>query len=288
VRYVDSIGLSFEKRKQPAVHITSPVGTNKPRIYFQCQIHAREWISGAVCNYVANTFVSLYGVNTTITHLLDNLELVLIPFVNPDGYAFSWNGDRLWRKNMNTNPGKPCKGVDLNRNYPSNWGKGGSSSDSCAETYMGLSAGSEVEVQNAISYFRSVAPILGAIDWHSYSELILRPWGDTEVDAPDEVTLRKNADGMSRAGYAVNGHRYTSEKSIDLYLTTGTASDWFYDTDATSSNKGYRAAGFTIELRDTGRYGFLLPSSQIIPNGEEMVAAASFFLQYSLDNPIKA
>ena len=28
---------------------------------------------------------------------------------------------------------------------------------------------------------------------------------------------------------------------------------------------------FTYELRDTGRHGFILPASEIIPNGEEVM-----------------
>ena len=61
----------------------------------------------------------------------------------------------------------------------------------------------------------------------------------------------------------VHGARYTSQKSIGLYPTSGTASDWFYGLEATEANRGYRAAGYTIELRDTGQYGFLLPPQQV-------------------------
>lgn len=67
---------------------------------------------------------------------------------------------------------------------------------------------------------------------------------------------------MSTDIFNVEGKRYTSQKSIQLYLTTGTASDWFYSDDANSNNE-YRAAGYTIELRDTGFYGFELPASQV-------------------------
>ena len=40
----------------------------------------------------------------------------------------------------------------------------------------------------------------------------------------------------------------------------------FYTEDAAEKNDGYRAAGYTIELRDTGRYGFLLPPDQVPHN----------------------
>ena len=67
---------------------------------------------------------------------------------------------------------------------------------------------------------------------------------------------------MSADIFAVEGKRYTSIKSIQLYMTTGSASDWFYSDDANENNKN-RAAGFTIELRDTGTYGFILPPDQV-------------------------
>ena len=72
----------------------------------------------------------------------------------------------------------------------------------------------------------------------------------------------------------MHGKKYTSQRAIDLYLTTGSASDWFYSDDANMNNK-YRAAGYTIELRDTGTYGFVLPPDQAcIYNGTTIVVSA--------------
>ena len=68
---------------------------------------------------------------------------------------------------------------------------------------------------------------------------------------------------MSADMFEVHSKRYVSQKSIQLYMTTGTASDWFYSDDA-NSNNNYRAAGYTIELRDTGFYGFELPPEEVI------------------------
>jgi len=284
-----SIGNSYQGRAQPALHITSEEGgNNKLRIYFQCQIHAREWISGAVCQYVVNYLLTSYGQNSNVTELLDSLEFVIVPFTNPDGYAYTWNGDRLWRKNRQPNSGSTCAGTDLNRNYNSHWGQGGSSTNPCSETYMGPSVASAPEVQNTANYFKSQSTgVIGAIDFHSYGQLILRPWGYTSANSPHETFLKSVGDGMRAVILSNGGVAYTSQKSIQLYVTTGTASDWFYDTDATNSNKGYRAAGFTIELRDTGAYGFILPPAQIIPNGAEITHAVTYFAQRVLAAPIE-
>lgn len=286
--FIDSIGTTLEGRDQFAFTFTSSNGTAlKPKIFFQCQIHAREWISGATCGYVINELLSTYGSNDEVTAILDAVEFVVIPIQNPDGYAYTWSNDRLWRKNRNPNTGG-CAGVDLNRNYNDHWGQGGSSSSPCSDTYMGPSANSELEVQNAIAFFKANAPVIGGIDWHSYSQLILRPYGWTRNDSPDEAQLKALGDGMREAIREVHGVSYTSQKSIELYTTTGTASDWFYGEEATETNDGYRAAGFTIELRDTGRYGFELPAEQIIPTGEECFQAVLFFVSELVANPIKA
>jgi len=288
VTYISSIGTSYGNRNQPAVVITSTTGgSGKPKIYWQCQIHAREWISGATCMYVAEYFVESYGRDDSVTQILDDMEIHIVPFTNPDGYLYTWSNDRMWRKNRQPNSGSSCSGTDLNRNYNSHWGEGGSSSNPCSDTYMGASIASAPEVQNTVNYFKSIPSVFGAIDWHSYSQLILRPWGWTSSNSPDEAFLKSLGDGMRDTARLRHNMIYTSQKSIQLYTTTGTASDWFYDSEATSGNGGYRAAGYTIELRDTGRYGFQLPPNQIIPQGEEMVDAAIFFCLEVLENPLR-
>jgi len=284
--FVPSIGNSFQGRAQPAIHFTSPVGSNKPTFYVQCQIHAREWISGAVCQYVVNQLLANYGNVQNVTEILDAANFVFVPFVNPDGYDYTWTGDRLWRKSRQTNSGSTCLGVDLNRNYNTHWGEGGSSSNPCSDTYMGASPNSSPEVKNTIAHFQSVAPVIGAIDMHSYSQLILRPWGYTTANSPDETFLKSVGDGMRDTILSAGGVTYTSQKSIQLYVTTGTASDWFYDTEATNGNEGYRAAGFTIELRDTGRFGFQLPPSEILPTGNEIYHTFLYFTERLLADPI--
>jgi murein tripeptide amidase MpaA len=132
VRYVTSIGRSYLGLDMPAVHLTAsskssnPQTKKKKKIYFQCQIHAREWISGAVCMYIVDQMVTLYKSDPEVTGILDSAEIILIPFVNPDGYVYTWAHDRLWRKNRRTvgsqsGRTKPCVGVDINRNFPEGW-----------------------------------------------------------------------------------------------------------------------------------------------------------------------
>jgi hypothetical protein len=153
---------------------------------------------------------------------------------------------------------------------------------------MGASAGSEPEVQATSDYFRLNLPIYGAIDWHAYSQLMLRPYGRSRGTAPDEAQNKAIGDKMRDLARDVHGMSYTSQPSVDLYPTTGSASDWFYGEDATTApSKGnIRSYSFTLELRDTGRYGFELPANQIIPQGQEMIPAVMAFMEHCIKNPL--
>ena len=93
-----------------------------------------------------------------------------------------------------------------------------------------------------------------------YSLTLLEGW--TRDDAPDEARMKELGDEMSVLIFDVNGMRYTSQKAIDLYQTSGTARDWFYSEEANIGNE-FRSVGYTIELRDTGQYGFILPPDQV-------------------------
>jgi len=279
-RFTASIGKSIENRDIPAIRVSATGFNNNTvkRIFFQGGQHAREWIGPATVLYQTVKLLENYGKDATVTALLDNVEFVIVPLSNPDGYEFAFTGDRLWRKNRRRNTGGSF-GVDLNRNWNEHWGGGGSSSTPTSDTYRGTAAFSEPEslaISNYITSFNLQDNILGAIDFHSYSQLVLRPYGWTSANSPDEKALKIIGDGISYEISRNSGKAYTSQKSIDLYVTTGTASDWYYGAE------GIWAA-YTIELRDTGQYGFVLPPAQIVPTGEEIWASMKYFSKIVLD-----
>jgi len=215
-----------------------------------------------------------YGTNNIVTQLVNSVEFDIVPMVNPDGYVFSWTTNRLWRKNRRNN-GNNVFGVDLNRNWDEHWGGEGSSKTPSSDTYCGKSPFSEPESRALSDYINSFDNIIGAIDFHSYSQLILRPYGWTRANSPDEQSLKLIGDGVHYTIAEVYGTDYESIKGIDLYVTTGTASDWFYQ-------EGIWGA-YCIELRDTGRYGFVLPPNQIIPTGEEIWNSMLYFCETVID-----
>eukprot|EP00158_Paraphelidium_tribonemae_P004291 Partr_v1_DN26677_c5_g1_i3_m69237 putative Carboxypeptidase len=290
LRFVASVGQSVEGRDLFAVHLTSDKGDvkTKKQVYFQSQIHAREWISGAAVQYITNQLILEYGKVEEVTKILDTTEFIIIPIVNPDGYEYTWTNDRMWRKNRRNNGRGMGSGVDLNRNWNCNWDMdGGASRSPWSETYKGPSVASEPEVQALSAYFLKHDRIVGAIDFHSYSQLILRPPGASRTPTRHEAQMKKVSDKISGLIQDVHGKKYESIPSIDLYPTTGGAFDWFYG-DEVSKKFGHHVYGFTIELRPDGYSsgGFVLPPSQIIPTGEEIYEAIKYFAKAVVEDPL--
>ncbi|MGH9246058.1 MAG: M14 family zinc carboxypeptidase [Acidimicrobiales bacterium] len=231
-----------------AGNVARPDG--RPTFYVDGLHHAREWPSGELSIMFANDLVEGYGTDSRTTALLDRCRVVVVPVVNPDGFGYSRDfplDDPLlelplavvgqgsyWRKNrraLTTDLGLDqdlapllnvtAYGVDPNRNYAMRWGGPGASALPVDQTYRGGAAFSESEPRNVRSVLLSRG-VTAVITNHTYSDLVLRPWGDTTADAPDEPLLRQLGDAMA----AING--YVSQKSIELYPTTGTTEDYAY------------------------------------------------------------
>jgi len=270
-KWVPSIGSSIQGRAIPAL----TVGNGDKKIFFQGGQHAREWIGPATVAYITTQLLT----DPLVKDLLSQITFVIIPLVNVDGYVYTWgtgSNVRLWRKNRRLNSGT-IYGVDLNRNWDDHWGGEGSSSNPSSDTYHGTAPFSEPETKAASAFYKDNGPYAGAIDYHSYSQLVLRPYGWTTALPPNEATSKLVGDGIRDEIRAIHNVQYTSEPSWQLYYTAGTASDWFYNPQ-----QGNTLLAYTIELRDTGTYGFVLPPAQIIPTGQENWAAFKYFANYIL------
>lgn len=225
--------------------------------------------------YVVEQLLENYEKDEEITRFLNAIEFHYSPVVNPDGYEYSHTNNRMWRKNRAKNS-DGSYGVDLNRNFNSHWGEAGTSKTPSSDTYGGTSPASEPEIQAIQKYVESLPNKLSGIDFHSYGQLILRSWGFTTVSHPNEKWLKELGDGIRDTIKKVSGQGYTSETGADLYPASGAADDWM--TEA-----GMPGHGWTIELRDTGFYGFALPAKQIVPTGQEITEGVRFYLRFLLD-----
>ncbi|MBL8297263.1 MAG: hypothetical protein JNN30_02840, partial [Rhodanobacteraceae bacterium] len=227
-------------------------------------IHAREYTTAETMTRFAEWLVNGYGTDAEATWLLDKFKFHFVLQANPDGRKKAEAGS-LWRKNTNNTNGSCSSssyGTDLNRNFPFHWSTvpGGSSGDPCNETYRGPVRASEPETQNIVRY---VAGTLGGdgsysggvlpdrradavtsaapddykglfMDIHSYSQLVLWPWGDTSTAAPNVTALRTL--GRRMAWF----NSYKPQQSAQFYATDGATDDTIYGL--------LGAPAYTIEL----------------------------------------
>jgi hypothetical protein len=234
---LDTLGYSWQGRPILCLKISDNVNVDEdePELMYMGNHHAREWITVEVPLRLAVMLADSYGVNPVLTDLVNNREFYIIPSVNPDGFAYDYNTDNYWRKNRRNN-GDGSYGVDLNRNYDGaqngdpdgDWGGAGSSHTTSNETYCGPSAFSEPETQAIRDFFLS-RQIGMSMSYHTYSELLMWPWGYTADPAPDVEIL--SALGIEMAGLIsseTGSGTYTPQQAMTLYPTTGSSEEWLY------------------------------------------------------------
>ncbi|WP_214410857.1 M14 family metallopeptidase [Sphaerisporangium fuscum] len=279
-----SYGTSYGGRDLVGVKISDNVATdeNEPEVLFTAHQHAREHLTVEMALYLLNLFTSGYGSDSRITGLVNSREIWILPDVNPDGgeYDIASGSYRSWRKNRQPNSGSSYVGTDLNRNWAFKWGCcGGSSGSTSSETYRGSAAESAPEVKAVADFVRGrvvggVQQIKTNIDWHTYSELVLWPYGYTYSDTAPGMT-QDDHDAFAALGRnmaSTNG--YTPEQASDLYITDGSIDDWLWGT--------YKIFSFTFEMYPkNGSPGFYPPDEQIVPQTTRNKEAVLRFLEYS-------
>jgi carboxypeptidase A2 len=258
------VGLSIEGREIRGIRITGP-GADKPAVLINGCQHAREWIAPKATIYAADRLIGEYDVDPVVKDLVDDVEFLLVPIVNPDGYVYSWGSDRWWRTNRRDN-GDGTFGVDLNRNWAYEWGHdNGSSPVPGHELYRGPAPFSEPETQAMRDLFQANPQIVGNIDFHSYGQLILYPWSYGYDIAPDALLLHLLGETMAASIQGVHGRHYNNQQGVILYPASGAIIDWVYGDQGVFS--------YTVELRTGYPTVFELPPEEIIPNCEEVFPA---------------
>ncbi len=279
---------SVEGRPVFALRLRAGAAGSRPGVLVAGGTHARELMNpDAIVDLAIDLFLSyvngtaiVYGGRTwtadDIKIILESLDIWLLPCVNPDGREQVIGGDSLWRKNRRVNAGSTCLGVDLNRNADIVWGvaQGQTSCSPCTDIYCGPSAFSEPETRN-VKHLLDTERMVSFVDVHSYSELVLYPWGHAPTQSKDSsnnfATLATHTCTASVPGtyseymlpvdaqrfttvarqivsdiHAVRGRNYTAATSRALYATTGTQSDYAYARHLADTSL-YKTYGFTFE-----------------------------------------
>lgn len=273
---LSTIGQSHEGRDIPLVKISDNVAQdeNEPEVLFDCQQHAREILTREMCLRIVNRFSDSYADDPALEEMVNTREIYVIPTVNPDGAAYDIaSGDfQMWRKN------RQGQGTDLNRNWGYKWGCCGGSSDSPgAEDYRGTAAFSAPETAAIRDFVNSRVvdgeqQITATIDFHTYGELVLWPFGFTYDDtAPD---LNAQAEQVFREfGTEMAGtNDYTPEQSSDLYITDGDVTDWMWGK--------HKIWSYAFEMYG-GFDGFYPPDSAIEEQTARNDASVDLMLEYA-------
>ncbi|XP_022823912.1 zinc carboxypeptidase A 1-like [Spodoptera litura] len=182
----------------------------------------------------------------------------IIPVLNPDGYEYSLNNDRLWKKNRRK-VSEFCYGVDLNRNFEYNWAKQGSTRSVCSDTFCGRAPFSEPETQ-AFKKLTDGPRFHGYLSIHSAGTKVLFPMGVTSSDHVDQITMTK---AMAQAMRGVQNYQFISG---DIHamgkVGYGMAIDWMYFTKKIKHS-------YIVETRGQNGLDVLAPKD-ILPAAKEV------------------
>lgn len=234
-----TIGKSYQDRDIWCLEITDNPGENEeePGVLFLGLHHAREWPTLEIALHIAENLTDQYYKDTKIQNLVNNRRIWIVPCVNPDGYYYCYEQGHDWRKNRHYLEDYQTYGIDLNRNYAGStngeplgmWGSTGMSHNPESSTYCGETQFSELETQAVEDFFKSHM-IHSCISWHTYSELVMWPWGyDIDAKTPDnEYMSEVGIEMASRITKQSGSGTYLPHQSAGLYPTTGDTTDWMY------------------------------------------------------------
>jgi len=282
---VITIGTSYEGRPLLVLKLTNTthdlLALPKPRFFLMADIHGREFITPEAAMQFIKQLLEGYGHDAELTWLLDWREIYVLVTANPDGHAHNELTYTYWRKNADPANQSACPsdyGTDLNRNSSFQWGSAGASTFICDETYRGAAPASELETQAIQNYVASLfpnqrGPLIAdsapmtttgiLISLHSYSNLVLWPWGFEYDVAPNNAQLAQL--GQKLAGF--NG--YAPEQASGLYLTSGSTDDWSYGTLGIASYTFEMGSSLDGFLPDCTSYDTLIQ-----PNLDALIYAA--------------
>ena len=201
---------------------------SEPQILYTAIHHAREPASLQQLIFYMWYLLENYSQDDAIKEIVDNTEMYFVPCVNPDGYIYNENtdpeGGGMWRKNRYNN-----HGVDNIRNYSyiddngnEVWNTSGTSNNQNGSTYAGDGPFSEAE-NKAIRYFVENHNFIIALNNHTYSNLLLYPYGyDYNQPTEDNDIFEFISEEL------VSENGYDNIISADLYPAAGDSDDFMY------------------------------------------------------------
>lgn len=249
-------------------------GENLTSVFIESGIHAREWIAPATATYFIDQL--LHSKDAAVRALARSQNWFIFPSVNPDGYRYSFTGDRMWRKNRQIFG--ICRGVDLNRNFPLSWNTTGASGNPCKYDFSGPAAASEVETQRIMQFLETHVEserIRTYLSLHSYSQLIMFPYGHTAERVENYADLKEIGQLAAARIKELTGRVYKSGSIYEtIYPSSGGSKDWAHSQLKVPIT-------FTFELRGPpdSQEMFILSAKDIEPTAREAFAAVQTIVE---------
>ena len=255
---LEVLGHTGQGREIIAVKLTQgaqeqPDG-RRPAVLYSSTQHAREWISTEVNRRLMNHYIDRWRANDReVRKLLQTTELWFVLVANPDGYQYTFDHERLWRKNLRDNNGdgqtQVGDGVDPNRNFPNHWGydEEGSSSIQSSDTYRGPAPMSEPETQAMVGLLDRIG-FAFQVNWHSNGQWLLyaEGWQTSTPTADDPIY------------YAMSGN--LDDPAIDEFHP-GLSSDVLYVTNGETTDYAHAVTGALAWTRSCPRAATAVASS---------------------------
>jgi len=237
---------------------------NNPAIFIEANIHAREWASSATATWVINELLTSTDAETRA--MANTVDWYICPVANPDGFVFSHESTRLWRKTRQS--WGSCIGTDPNRNFDFFWMSGGASNNPCSDTYAGPNPFSEPETSAIRDFYGTIASRTRIfLSFHAFGQYLLMPFGHSTANSNNHANLLSVANAAATAIRNTAGADYlVGSTAVVLYTASGSSPDWAFGVHNTR-------LAYTFEFRPIrgSSNGFLLAPNQIIPNNREVM-----------------
>lgn len=254
-----TIGQTGEGRNITGIRITRGSGT---RVFvLQAGEVAADWLSPTVLTYFADQLIR--SDDPEIRAAAEDFTWYIFPMLNIDGHQFTQDSVRLWLKNRRATTSNTI-GVDLTKNWNSQWGVSGGSATPSANNFIGFGPFSEPETRALSNFISNIGARLTAfLNFRSFGQRIVIPFAHTVepmYNYNEMVTIARRAVGSLAVRYNT---QYLVGNSRSVHDgATGAVIDWVK----------YRfnpPIVATYLLRDAGTWGYTLPVVQITPTCEE-------------------